>query len=62
MSDLLRQALAEATSLRSVARATGVDVASLSRFVHGECSLRLDKAEALAAHFGIESRRTKRER
>ena len=56
MSELLRESLTEAESLRAVARATGVDVASLSRFLNGECSLRLDKAEALAAHFDIQCR------
>lgn len=62
MSELLRQALRDADSLRSVANATGLDVGSLSRFAKGEQSLRLDLADRLAAHFGIESRRATRGR
>ena len=62
MSELLRQALAEADSIRGVARAAGLDHASLIRFARGESSLRLDLADKLAAHFGIESRPPKRRR
>jgi len=61
MTELLRAALAEAESLRGVERATGVKNPSLVRFLHGDQSLRLDKADVLAAHFGIESRRTRRQ-
>lgn len=53
MTDLLREALAEAESLNSVAVATGVQKASLIRFLRGEQSLRLDMADRLAAHFGL---------
>jgi plasmid maintenance system antidote protein VapI len=60
MTDLLRKALAEVESLRVVERATGVPNPSLSRFVRGEQSLRLDLADKLAAYFGIECRRTRR--
>lgn len=60
MTDLLREALAEAESLNSVAVATGVQKASLIRFLRGEQSLRLDMADRLAAHFGIQSRRVRR--
>jgi len=56
MTELLRECLRQAPSLREVTRATGCDTASLSRFVHGETSLRLDKADALAEYFGIESK------
>lgn len=62
MTDLLRQAMAEVDSIRGVARATGLDHASLLRFVSGEQSLRLDKADKLAEHFGIECRKTSRKR
>ena len=55
MSDLLRKALSEAESIRSVAIATGLDPAALGRFLSGRQSLRLDLADKLAAHFGIES-------
>ena len=60
MTELLREALAECDSLRAVERATGVKNPSLSHFVRGEQSLRLDLADKLAEHFGIESRRTRR--
>ncbi len=60
MTDLLRKALAEAESLNSVAVATGVQKASLIRFLRGEQSLRLDLADKLAAYFGIECRRMRR--
>jgi plasmid maintenance system antidote protein VapI len=56
MTELLRKALSEAESLRAVAIATGVQDASLVRFVSGRQSLRLDKADKLAAYFGIECR------
>jgi plasmid maintenance system antidote protein VapI len=60
MTDLLRQALADCDSLRAVERATGVKNPSLSHFVRGDQSLRLDMADKLAEHFGIESRATRR--
>jgi hypothetical protein len=59
---LLREALAEAESLNSVARATGVQKASLIRFLRGSQSLRLDIADKLVAHFDIECRRPRRKR
>ena len=63
MTDLIRQALHEADSIRGVARETGLDHASLIRFARGDSSLRLDLADRLAEHFGISCRRTgKRER
>ena len=60
MTELLLQALSEAESLRGVERATGVKNPSLVRFLQGKQSLRLDLADKLAAHFGIECRRTRR--
>ncbi len=54
MSELLREALRGAESLRAVSRAAGVQQASLSRFLSGETSIRLDMADRLAAHLGIE--------
>ena len=56
MTDLLRQALVKADSFRGVERATGVKRQSLMKFARGEQSLRLDKADALAAYFGIRCR------
>lgn len=57
ITDLLRAALTEADSLRSVERATGVKRQSLATFLRGESTLRLDAADKLVAHFGIEVRR-----
>ena len=57
MTQLLREALAEAESLRAVERATGVKRQSMMKFLRREQSLRLDKADVLAAYFGIEVKR-----
>lgn len=54
MTELLRQALAELDNKYAVAKATGVQKTSLIRFMRGEQSLRLDMADRLAAHLGIE--------
>ena len=62
MTELLREALADARSLYAVAKATGVQKASLIRFLRGEQSLRLDVADKLAVHLGLEVRRSKRSR
>lgn len=59
MTHLLREALAEADSIRAVAKENGLDHSSLVRFANGEQSLRLDLADKLAAHFGIVSTRRK---
>jgi len=56
MTELLREALARCESLRAVERATGVKRQSMMKFLRGEQSLRLDKADLLAEHFGIELR------
>ena len=55
MTTLLRQALKNA-SLYKTAEATGLTRQSLLRFRNGQQSLRLDLADKLAIHFGIESR------
>ncbi len=60
MTELLKERLREAKSIRGVARETGVQHASLVRFLKGETSLRLDKADLLAVYFGIEYRRPPR--
>ena len=60
MTQLLREALAEGDSLYAVAKATGVQKASLIRFRDGRQSLRLDMADRLAVHLGIECRRVRR--
>ena len=56
MTDLLRTAIAGAESFRAIETATGVKRQSLMKFARGEQSLRLDLADRLAQHFGIEVR------
>lgn len=65
VSDLLRRTIAQAveggaTSLLSIERETGVSRASIRRFLNGERTLRLDVADKLAEHFGLELRRKRK--
>lgn len=54
MSDILRQAILDSgLPLLRIEEETGVQRASISRFVRGERSLRLDLADKLAAYFGL---------
>lgn len=54
MTDLLRGLLLAAPSLNAIEKATGVRRQSLALFMHGKQTLRLDSADLLATHFGIE--------
>jgi hypothetical protein len=61
ISDLLRRTILEAveagrTNYKALERQTGVTRASIMRFVKGTQSLRLDKADRLAAFFKLELR------
>jgi plasmid maintenance system antidote protein VapI len=57
ISDLLRRTIAgSGMPLKALAREAGVQRASIMRFVRGTQSLRLDKADRLAAYFGLELR------
>jgi plasmid maintenance system antidote protein VapI len=57
ISDALRRAIAECgLSHNAIAKATGVQRASIDRFMNGERTLRLDKADALAAFFNLETK------
>jgi transcriptional regulator with XRE-family HTH domain len=47
-------------SLYSIAKATGIDKSALGKFMSGKQSLRLDKADALAAYLGLKLVATKR--
>ena len=62
MTDLLKKAIAEAiaggVSIRSIARAADTSHPSLIKFLRGDQSIRLDKADNLARYFGIVSTRT----
>ena len=54
LSDTLRQAVLDSgMPLLRLAKTTGVERASLSRFVAGKRSLRLDMADKLAVYFGL---------
>ena len=60
ITDLLRKTVANSkVPLLSLQEATGVKRASIMRFLRGEQSLRLDKADALADYFGLELTRRK---
>jgi plasmid maintenance system antidote protein VapI len=57
ISDVLREAIAESgLAYKALERATGVQRMSIMRFMRGGQSLRLDKADRLAAYFGLELR------
>ena len=59
ITGVLRQAIIESgLPLLRIANETGVQRASLSRFVRGKNSLRLDVADKLAAYFGLELTKT----
>lgn len=54
ITDVLRQVIIDSDlPLQRIADETGVERASLSRFVAGKRSLRLDMADKLAAYFGL---------
>ena len=54
MSDVLRQTILESKiPLLALSKATGVQRASISRFLNESQSLRLDCADRLATHFGL---------
>jgi hypothetical protein len=58
MTDVLRRTVRESgLSLYAIAQETGVVRESLSRFMAGTQSLRLDKADKLAAYFKLELRK-----
>lgn len=62
MTELLRAALRGAESLAAIERATGIKRQSLSTFLRGKSTLRLDAADKLAAHFGITCQAPQRRR
>ena len=54
ITDVLRQAILDSgLPLLRIADETGVERASISRFVRGKNSLRLDMADRLAVYFGL---------
>lgn len=65
ITDLLRRTIADAvesgeTNYLALERETDITRASIMRFVAGRQSLRLDLADRLADHFGLELRKRKR--
>lgn len=55
MTEVLRRVIVEnGIAYLALEQATGVKRASIMRFVRGETSLRLDKADRLAAYFRLE--------
>jgi hypothetical protein len=63
MSDVLRQAILESgVALIALERETGVQRMSIARFLRGQTSLRLDKAERLAEYLELELRRKRKGR
>jgi hypothetical protein len=57
MTEAIQRAIrASSESWYAIAKATQVEKSSLSRFMAGQTSLRLDLADRLALHFGLELR------
>ena len=59
---LKRTILDSGESFNSISRATRVAVPVISRFANGERSLKIETADRLAAHFGLELRPVKPQR
>jgi plasmid maintenance system antidote protein VapI len=58
LTEVLRRAIVDSRKpYIALERETGVARASIMRFVRGDHSLRLDKADRLAAYFGLELRK-----
>lgn len=58
LTQVLRMAILDCGQpLVALERATGVDRASIRRFIRGQRSLRLDKADLLARHLQLELRK-----
>jgi plasmid maintenance system antidote protein VapI len=54
ITDLLRQTIIQGkVPLLTLEQKTGVQRASIARFIRGEQSIRLDVADKLAAYFGL---------
>jgi transcriptional regulator with XRE-family HTH domain len=54
MTDVLKAAIEESGLTRyRIAKDTGIDQAALMRFMRGETSLRLDRADMLAEYLGL---------
>ena len=65
MTDLLRRTILDAieageATYKGLGRETGVSRSAIMRFTTGRTSIRLDLADRLAAHFGLELRKTRK--
>jgi plasmid maintenance system antidote protein VapI len=61
MTDVLRRTILDSgLPLLTIATKTGVERASISRFVRGKNSLRLDLADKLADYFGLTLTQTRK--
>lgn len=61
MSEVIRKAILDSgRPLQQIAAGAGVERASLSRFVRGERTLRLDMADRLAIYFGLVLKKAKK--
>jgi transcriptional regulator with XRE-family HTH domain len=55
MTDMLKSAIEQSGLTRyRISKETGIDEAALMRFMRGETSLRLDRADVLAEYLGLE--------
>ena len=55
LTDVLRASIERSgLTVYRIGRATGIDTANLGRFVRGEMSIRLAKADRLAAYLGLQ--------
>jgi hypothetical protein len=55
LSDALKDAIERSgLTCYRIAKVTGIDEANLGRFLRGELSVRLDKADKLAAYLGLQ--------
>jgi transcriptional regulator with XRE-family HTH domain len=54
LTDVLKAAIQRSgLTVYRIGKATGIDTANLGRFVRGELSIRLDKADRLAEYLGL---------
>jgi transcriptional regulator with XRE-family HTH domain len=54
LTDVLKAAIERSgLTVYRIGKATGIDAANLGRFVRGELSIRLDKADRLGAYLGL---------
>ena len=60
ITDLLRRELPKMGTLTSIQEATGVKRQALGKFLRGKQSLRLDFADRLVKHLGVELRMPQR--